>query len=228
MTFKSIAFSLFLGALAHQAWAVVPGGPAPVSAPTPAPRTPYQQYLPAPTKSPTPAADVARITIHGDSFSFVAQGGLAIPFGDYSTNYKTGGGGGVEAIYNSSSDMGFSIYAEYNSVPYSLTMVAQPFTSTGLGVRVLYEFYNLEDMKPFIEGGIGVYFVNRAAQSSDGSVQLVQGAGLGFNGGVGAIYYFNKKFGARAVINVTSVGLDGGTGENILYVGPSFGMIYTF
>ena len=31
-----------------------------------------------------------------------------------------------------------------------------------------------------------------------------------------------------AVINVTSVGLDGGTGENILYVGPSFGMIYTF
>lgn len=219
---------VMFGLLARAAWSAEAGGPAPYYPPTPAPRSIYQQYTPIPTKTPTTAPGVTHVTLHGDSYSVAVNGILDIPFGDYGDKYKTGGGGGAQFVYLSSSDMGLSIFAEYNSVPYSLTVVAKPFISTALGARVLYQMFDVEGMKPFLEGGIGVYFINRAALSSTGTVESAQGAGVGFSGGVGAVYAFTPNVGARLVLDVTSVGIDGGTGENILYAAPSFGIIYTF
>jgi opacity protein-like surface antigen len=233
----SLALLLGSAAAAHAADTFA----APPAATSAAPLTGvYQTYKPVATPAPTPDPKLlgTRIAIHKDTFSLILDGGIASILGDEAKFHNGGFNGGAQFVYGATEDLGVSIYTQFNSVPYSITSASKALTSYGVGVRAVYQLLDAGGIKPFVEGGLGLYMVNRAISVDSGFVdsnndpiyitQYKQDPGLGFNFGLGLVYSFTAKVGLRAAVDVTSLSLNGGTGDSLLMADPTLGLLYTF
>ncbi len=198
----------------------------------------YQQYKPAATPTPVQDPGVARVTMHKDSVSVALKGGLASRMGDEAKFHTAGAGGGLDLIFQVSPELAAAFYLGFSSVPYSLTTAAQPMSSFGVGIKAIYDLFEMEGVKGFLMGGMGYQVSSRATQqliSVDPVTALPkfetkyqQAGGMAFVGGFGFKYNFTPNFGITGEAAATSVSLAGGTGDSVLLFHPAAGIIYTF
>jgi len=201
----------------------------------------YRAWTPVPTASPTPApagVGVAHFSPHKDWFALTIDGGATVPVGDVSKYNNANAGGSVSAIYGASKDLAVAAMFSYNAMTYkelsATTGASQPMTSIGVSLMAVYTLFEAEKLAPFVEAGLGYFMINRATQKLDPTAPLTPlptyvtkyegSAGMGFIGGLGASYAITPNFQARLKMDVVSISLAGGTGDNIMFASPTLGL----
>jgi hypothetical protein len=203
----------------------------------------YQPYRPAATPSPTPVQSygisAAHYEVYKDTMSVDLKLGVALPMGDLAANNNTGWSGGLGLVYGASSLVDGAFEISYASMPYKLTVSAEPQTSLGVGVKAILKVLKDQQLSVNIEGGLGYYFEHVAVDEDAGpspinpAIRLTvpgykDSSGMGFTLGLAICYQWTPNFAVQAVADATQVNLDGGTGDTPLYMTPSLNLKYTF
>ena len=231
------AFTMQATAVPTAAPTAIPGTSAPASNALPGV---YKAYTPPPTPAPAPGErgpQITHVSLAPPDMALSLRGGATMPLGDTAKFNTAGPSGGLDFIYQASDDMGLDAYIDYAGMPYKDSAASQALGIFGGGFRFAYTFFNLEGVRPFARLGVGYYFATRATEVLKGYTPLgkpitaleYQGAsGMGFTGGLGGGYAINDRWEAQLSLDVTSIGLAGGTGDNFLYATPALGIAFTF
>jgi hypothetical protein len=203
----------------------------------------YQPYRPMATAVPTPAPSygisAAHYEVYQDTLSVDLKVGAALPMGDLAANNNTGWSGGLGLVYGASSLVDGAFELSYASMPYKLTVSAQPQTSMGIGVKAILKLLHDQQLSVNVEGGLGYYFEHVAVDEDAGpspvnpAIRLTvpgykDSNGMGFSLGLAIQYQVTPHFAVQALADATQVNLDGGTGDTPLYMTPSLNFKYTF
>jgi len=218
-----------------------PMDPAPAAAASNIPGV-YQKYAPPPTRVPTPntqGASVAHFEMHKDTMALALKAGAAVPLGDLAKNNTAGWSAGLDVVYGASALVDAAFGLSYASMPYKLTVSAQPQTSLGLGVRAILKALQDRKLSVNFSGGMGYYFENVAVDVDKGpdpanpNLRLTEpgyksAGGMGFLLGAAVNFQFTPNFAAAVTADAVQVSLGGGTSDTPLYLTPNLTVSYTF
>ncbi len=197
----------------------------------------YKAFDPHPKPIPTPDPSLRHIPFK-QGLALSARAGVAVRLGDEGQNQITGNLGGVDLFQSAAPGLAFDYFVEYFQVPYKDPDANRPMIGYGLGAKVMYLPFRFDKVHPFVQGGMGLYNVNRAAIKFAGydsgnpsliqhTVEYFQDFGFGFNVGLGVLYEITPRISARFSVDATSVSLGGGNGDSISYLSPTAGLAYT-
>lgn len=196
----------------------------------------YQDYRPAPTPVVPPAGKVLRL--HQPAWELFVKGGLALPMGENSSYNQSGAGGGIELAYEASEELATALFIQAASLRYKVEGAGTPFTTLGAGLKVRINLGEIQDMRPYMGVGVGLFNSNRATLKFIGmdpvknialyQVEYKSGTDVGFVGSVGGNYRIHPRIDFVIEFNVISIGMAGGTSETAMSLGLQSGLGWRF
>lgn len=259
---KTPILAMFL-ALGAAAWA---DGPPPLpqsygaapqaaarSAASPLTRSAYPAYGAArPAARPTPAPWTGPIQHVGNFspyWSTALRVGAGLPLGNMNNQNTVGFAGQADVLYQTTPDTALDLFATFTDMPsvglpadtalvyYQGT--AEPTTVMGLGLKGLWQFYDMADARLFLDGGLGYVALNRTQETAATGVPFpsdttwTAGGGPAINGllltvGLGVNYELIPRLKLVGELDFNEVDLSGGTGDTPQYCQPLVGLQYDF
>jgi hypothetical protein len=210
--------------------------PSPTAVWTPIPSI-YETASPTPEPVATPRPkDLGRISLEPATWSIALKGGSSAPLGDMAQYNNAGSAAGLDIIRTASDGTMFGPYLSYSSQSYKAAG-AQPLSTAGLGVKLLFNLFVDREVSSYAGFGIGGYYCQRTRQELHQPVPTLPALptydpvaesvmGLGLLGTLGARWSFNDHWAALLELNVVSINLAGGTSDSLLLAQPYLGLSY--
>jgi hypothetical protein len=235
-----------------QAAAPPAGGPARYAA-APLTRTAYPSRGGVrPAARPTPAPQTGPILHVGNFSPFWSAAlrlGAGLPLGDMAKFNGVGAGGQADVFYQAAPATALDVFAGYTGMPATAlpahtsavfyTGAPQPITVLDLGLKGLWQFYDVDAARFFVDGGVGYVSLNRTKETAaigvpgPGETTWTEGSGPSISGllltaGLGITYELIPSLKLLGEVDFNAVDLSGGTGDMPQYAQPSVGLQYDF
>ena len=223
-------------------------------APAPVTRPAYPAYGTArpaarPTAKPIPSGPILRVGDFHPYWSAALRVGAGLPMGSMSNYNGVGFGGQADVFYQAAPDTALDLFALYTGMPstglpshtskvfYAGTV--QPTSVVGLGLKGVWQFYDIENGRFFVDGGLGYVSLSRSKETAAvnqpglGETTWTFGSGPALNGlllsaGLGMSYELIAHLKLLGEVDFNGVDLAGGTGDMPQFVQPTAGLIYDF
>jgi len=209
-------------------------------------------YGARPAARPTPSAPQGPILHVGDfspSWSAALRVGAGLPLGTTADYNGVGVCGQADVFYQAAPDTALDLFAGFTDMPATAlpahtTSVfyqgtPQPTSVLELGFKGLYQFYDLDAARFFVDAGLGYVSLNRTKETAQTNVPLsgditwTEGSGPAINGllltaGLGVTYELIGNLKLLGEVDFSGVDLSGGTGDMPQFAQPTVGLLYDF
>jgi|GEM_PF-7018885 hypothetical protein len=199
-----------------------------------------------PTARPTPSGPIQHVGDFSPYWSAALRLGAGLPLGSMANYNGIGFGGQADVFYQAAPDTALDLFAMYTGMPsaglpsntskniYQGTV--QSTTVVGMGLKGLWQFYDIEDIRFFADGGLGYVSLNRPKESpvsAAGVTTWTFGSGPALSGlllsaGLGMTYELFAHLKLVGEVDFNGVDLSGGTGDMPQFAQPTAGLIYDF
>ncbi|HXC63725.1 MAG TPA: hypothetical protein VNZ67_05170, partial [bacterium] len=129
-----------------------------------------------PTARPTPSGPIRHVGDFSPYWSAALRLGAGLPLGSLSNYNGIGFGGQADVFYQAAPDTALDLFAAYTGMPatglpsdthtvfYQGTV--QPTSLVGLGLKGVWQFYDIENGRFFVDGGLGYVSLTRSKETA--------------------------------------------------------------
>jgi hypothetical protein len=209
----------------------------------------YARPAARPAARPTPSGPIQHVGDFSPYWSAALRVGAGLPLGSMSNYNGIGFGGQADVFYQAAPDTALDLFALYTGMPASglpsnthtvfYTGTVQPTSVMGLGLKGVWQFYDIENGRFFVNGGLGYVSLNRSKETaavnqpfiSDTTWTFGTGpalSGLLLSAGIGVDYELVSHLKLLGEVDFNGVDLSGGTGDMPQFAQPMVGLIYDF
>jgi hypothetical protein len=201
-------------------------------------------------RTPTPVpGPVMHVGDFSPYWSVALRAGAGLPLGSLANYNGVGAGGQADVFYQAAPDTALDLFVGFADMPATAlpahsgsvfyTGTPQPTSVLGLGFKGLYQFYDVDAARFFVDAGLGYVSLNRTKETAQTNVPLsgditwTEGSGPSINGllltgGLGLTYDLINNLKLIGEVDFNAVDLSGGTGDMPQFAQPMVGLSYDF